>query len=166
MDLKTVEVLGLWNLPHIGVGGSLCPPGSARKGGPFLMNTMIQGTLEWYTLLSCFLAHVYFTTASAPSFLCSDFHLFYSAQGHPRQSWQTAFWLQSYIASRHILLFDPDRFVSRDPLSSTGNHWIGGLILQQQKCLVNLWFDRLVISESDSVLDDGILLFSVQYLTR
>lgn len=43
---------------------------------------------------------------------------------------------------------------------------IGGLILQQQKWLVNLWFDRLVISESDSVLDDGILLFSVQYLTR
>lgn len=34
MDLNTVEVLGLWNLPHIGVGGSLCPPGSARKGGP------------------------------------------------------------------------------------------------------------------------------------
>ena len=63
-------------------------------------------------------------------------------------------------------LFDPERFVSREPLSSTGNHFFGGLILQQQKCLVNLWFDRLVISESDSVLDDGILLFSVQYLTR
>ena len=45
------------------------------------------------------------------------------AQGHPRQSWQTAFWLKSTIASRQILLFDPDRFVSREPLSSTGNHW-------------------------------------------
>jgi len=48
MDLNTVEVLGLWNLPHIG-GENLYlsyPPGSARKGGPFLMNTMIQGTLE------------------------------------------------------------------------------------------------------------------------
>jgi hypothetical protein len=76
MDLNTVEVevLGLWNLPHIG-GENLYlsyPPGSARKGGPFLMKKMIQGTLEVHTLLSCFLAHVYFMTASAPYFLWSD----------------------------------------------------------------------------------------------
>lgn len=48
MDLNTVEVLGLWNLPHIG-GDNLYlsyPPGSARKGGPLMMNKMIQGTLE------------------------------------------------------------------------------------------------------------------------
>lgn len=51
MDLNTVEVLGLWNLPHIGGGEQNLylsyPPGSARKGGPFLMNKMIQGTLEF-----------------------------------------------------------------------------------------------------------------------
>lgn len=49
MDLNTVEKSwGYGTYPHIG-GENLYlsyPPGSARKGGPLMMNTMIQGTLE------------------------------------------------------------------------------------------------------------------------
>lgn len=95
------------------------------KGRPFSYEYNDSGDpgVIVHTLLSCFLAHVYSTLRQRVPPISYGLTSIYSAQGHPRQSWQTAFWLKSYIASRQILLFYPDRFVSREPLSSTGNHW-------------------------------------------
>jgi len=80
MDLNTVEVLGLWNLPHIGGEKPLFVLSTrfCTKGRPFSDEYNDSGNpgVIVHTLLSCFLVHVYFTTASAPYFLWSDFHLF------------------------------------------------------------------------------------------
>ena len=161
MDLNTVEVLGLWNQPHIG-GENLYlsyPPGSARKGG--LMNT-ISGDpgVIMHTLLS-FLPTSTLRQRVPP--ISYDFH-WLLPKGIQDKVGKPRFGLsQLSQAGRFFFLTQIGSYQESRSLQLVT---IGGLILQQQKWLVNLWFDRLVISESDSVLDDGMILFSVQYLTR